>query len=199
MRTAEPSVSLPSRPSQVPVLPFLPPAVLQERVGVSLLPSSGSNENHPWSTFQSQSEKPQGCPSIPLVLPEGFISHILPSWANVFNSLVPAAKTWKNTLFPFLLHFLRCFPPFQTLTARLPWEETVVGWIMQSEYTFFISFNELCLSLLTDTDSSSCNCIDCLNLLGHPHCIYFDFNGCEYSHVFSHVSQSLPTLKIVLV
>lgn len=50
-----------------------------------------------------------------------------------------------------------------------------------------------------DTDSSSCCCIDYLNVLGHPHCIYFDFSGCEYSHVLSHVDQSLPTHKIVLV
>lgn len=168
MRTAELSVSLPSRCTQVLVLLFLLPALLQERVwGRTYLLSCGSSENHPWSTFQSQREKPKRYICVPIFLPEGFVSHILPSWENMFNSLLPVAKTWKNTLFPFLLHFLLCFLPFQTLTAWIPWEAGV-GQIMQSEYTFFISLNELCFSLFMNTNSRSCYCIDCLNLVGHP-------------------------------
>lgn len=67
---------------------------------------------------------------------------------------------------------------------------------MQSEYTYF--FFGLTLSFFT-YGQSSCYSIHCLNLLGHLHCIYFDFNSCEYPHAFSHVAWSLPTHKIVLV
>lgn len=90
--------------------------------------------------------------------------HVLSVWANTFNSLAPICETWKTTWFllPFLLHFFLCLPPFQPLTVWSPWGEAVVVWIMQSEYTFF-SLNKLCLSSLTNADSSSCYCIHCLN------------------------------------
>lgn len=132
-----------------------------------LLPSSGSSENHPWSTFQIQSENPQGYLCVPLFLPEGFLSHILPSWANMFNSLVPVAETWKNTLFPFLLHFLLCFLPFQTLTLV---SLRSCGCVNNTErICFLFCFVLNCtlflflwmnfVFLLMDTDSSSCYCI----------------------------------------
>lgn len=50
-----------------------------------------------------------------------------------------------------------------------------------------------------DIHGSSYYCVHCLNLLGHPHCIYFDFKSCEYSHAPSHLACSLPTHKIDLV
>lgn len=120
--------------------------------------------------------------------------HILPPWVKVFNILAPIGETWKNA--SFLLHLLLCFPPLQPLPDWSPWGEAAVGWIMQSEYTSF--FFGWTLSFFTH-GQSSCYSIHCLSLLGHLHCIYFDFNGCEYPQAFSHVAQSLPTHKIVLV
>lgn len=137
-------------------------------------------------------------------LPEGFTSHrdhIFSLWANTFNSLAPVGETWKPAWFllPFLLHFFIFTFPFQPLTAWSPWGEAVVGWIMQSEYTFSSLWMNFGFFLPMDTDSSFCYCNSLLESV-RPSTLYLlDFNGCEYSHAFSHAAPSLPTHKIVLV
>lgn len=142
IRAGEPSVGLSSQPRQVLVLPFLLPCSHSEWRG-SVSPSFKEalwyNSKKPSLEHLSEPMWKVSGVSLCVAVPAWGL-HVLPPWANAFNSLALIGETWKNAWFllPFLLHLLLCLPLFQSLPAWSPWGEAVVAWTMQSEYTFFL-------------------------------------------------------------